>query len=201
MRRPLRKLLPLPVLAVLACSLVLPGAAQASAADVLYDCRQGNSVSGYSEGELKAALDDLVGGDDEYYGCRDAIAAARSAIAGDDDGSGGGGGIGGGGPNEPFGTGSVAPPATQVEQMADEADRSALSDSTRRGRGAPALEVGGARIAPGGFDQAAALGNDLPPALLLTLIALAALAAAGGLVLGRRHLPQVRRVALRLARR
>lgn len=189
MRTVRNSLLALAVLSALA----LPSAAlAANANDIIRDCSQdGDFDRNYSQGDLRRAEQRVPTDVDEYTDCRDVINQAqvrdRSSRGG---GSGGAGGSGGGG------GGSVPTSPEDVKALADAAKD---SDAGR----APSLSVGGERVLPGsgGALSTASAANEIPVPILLVLICVAAMAAAGGYALLKRRFPEARSAALRIFRR
>lgn len=181
------------LLAVLLLALALPTApASANGSDdrIIQDCQ--HSATGalggtYSQAQLRHALNNLPGDVLEYSGCYDAIRQAMRATAGDDgdggSGPGGGGGTGGiggtgaDGPGDgtPGGAGGAAPPATP-----------------HTGTEKP-VQLAGTPVEPGALPALGQDAHDLPPALIVLLIALgvAALVPAA-LTIGRRVVAQRR---------
>lgn len=174
--------------------LVLPGIAQASPEQVIRDCAQDGKLDHhYSLSDLKNAEKKLPTDVDEYTNCRDVINQAEvQGSGGNDHGkahgavSGAGGGSGGGG-------GPAASPS----------DVRALNSAKARGGPAPSLSLHGEKVLPGsgGVFKTAGAANDLPMPVLIALLALGALTAAGGIVALRRRFPEVFGAALRLLRR
>jgi hypothetical protein len=173
--------------------LALPGVAMASPEQVIRDCAQDGKLDHhYSLSDLKNAEKKLPTDVDEYTNCRDVINQAEvQGSGGNDHGkahgavAGAGGGSGGGG-------GPTASPS----------DVRALN-SAKGGGPAPALSLHGEKVVPGsgGVFKTAGAANDLPMPVLIALLALGALTAAGGVVALRRRFPEVFGAALRLLRR
>jgi|ERR1051325_9381806 len=182
------------LLAAVTALLVLPGIAQASPQQVIRDCAQDGKLDHhYSLSDLKNALKKLPTDVDEYTNCRDVInqaeeqgsgGNAHSSSHGPVSGAGGSGGGGGGG--------SATKPS----------DVQALNKAKSAGT-APSLSLHGEKITPGtgGVFKTAGAANDVPMPVLLALIALGALTAAGAFVALRRRFPEVFGAALRLLRR
>lgn len=185
------------LIAVVAAMTAGATSAMASPQAVIRDCaRDGKLDHHYSMSDLKNALKQLPADVNEYTNCHDVITAAEtqgtggqhhtsahsSALPG-----GGHSGNGGGG-----GGSSVS-----------QSDLGALADATHQGGNAPSLSLRGQKVVPGsgGVFKTAAAANSLPVPVLLALIALAALTAAGGLVAVRRRFPEVIGAALRIFRR
>ena|SRR5436309_4103469 len=182
------------LLAAVTVLLVLPGIAQASPQQVIRDCAQDGKLDHhYSLSDLKNAEKKLPTDVDEYTNCRDVInqaeeqgsgGKAHGSSHGPVSGAGGGSGGGGGG--------SATKPS----------DVQALNNAKAAGT-APSLSLHGEKITPGsgGVFRTAGAANDVPMPVLLALIALGALTAAGGIVALRRRFPEVFGAALRLLRR
>jgi hypothetical protein len=182
------------LLAAVTVLLVLPGIAQASPQQVIRDCAQDGKLDHhYSLSDLKNAEKKLPTDVDEYTNCRDVINQAEvQGSGGNDHGkahgavSGAGGGSGGGG-------GPTASPS----------DVRALNKAKAGGGSAPSLSLHGEKVMPGsgGVFKSAGAANDLPMPVLVALLALGALTAAGGIVALKRRFPEVFGAALRLLRR
>ena len=182
------------LLAATVALFALPAMAQASPEQVIRDCaKDGKLDQHYSLSDLKKAEKKLPTDVDEYTNCRDVINQAEvQGSGGDAHGSShgpasGGGGSGGGG------NGS-APSAKDVQ---------ALNNAKSGGGQAPAFSLHGEKVVPGsgGVFKTAGAANDVPTPVLLALIALGALTAAGGIVALRRRFPEVFGAALRILRR
>ena len=192
-----------------AAVLVLPAIASASSREVLRDCAQDGKLDHkYSQRELRQAERDLPSDIDEYTDCRDAIRNAQ--IGGSGRGGGSGGGSGGGGSLRTS-SGAVAGSPQDINEL-----KRISGDE-----GSPTVDVGGRHIEAGGGGLFAGAGaaNKIPLPVAAALIALAALGAAGGVLVLRRRRPEAlagivgagraafrplsgaRRVALRLFRR
>ncbi|WP_205696661.1 hypothetical protein [Conexibacter sp. SYSU D00693] len=187
MRKPL-----LPVLALVA-ALAAPGAAFASAEDVILDCGDDGKLSKtYSQAELRDALKELPTDIDEYTDCRDIIRDARLGGAGGgggNDASGGGGGAAGGG----GGGGSVDDPTAGAgglltDPLKDATDQEkAAVEQARQTGGTNPVQIGGKTVQPGkvGMGELSS-GGDVPTPLVGVLVLLALAAGAGGAIAGRR---------------
>jgi hypothetical protein len=177
--RAVTSLLALAVLAMLA----LPASAMANP---VMDCaRDGDLDKQYSNAELRKALDRIPGDLDEYSNCREVISGAIS-----------GGSDRGGNRPTAGADGSALPPEEQAARAEDGEDIAAITSDPERH--SPSVEVGGERVEPdsnGLFDLASA-SNGLPFPLLATLIALAIVAAIGGLVALRERIPALARIPL-----
>lgn len=169
--------------------------ALASPEAVIRDCaKDGKLDHHYSLSDLKNALKKLPSDVDEYTNCRDVINQAETqGSGGQQHGSGhaSAAGVGGSG----GGTGGGSGPSA--------GDVKALNRAIHPGKSAPTLSLGGQKVMPGSggvFKTASATGS-LPVPVLLALIAVAALTAAGGFVAVRRRFPEVIGAALRIFRR
>jgi hypothetical protein len=186
------------LLAALLVALALPATASADYRDVIRDCAEdGRLDRSYSDGDLRRAEDNLPTDVDEYTDCREVIRAAREG------GGGAGGGPGGG-------AGGITPTDESLitdagAVAASQEDLAALGDESNRypGSNGPEIDVAGKPVKPGpnGVLDVATAANEVPPPLMAALIAVAALALAGGALLARRRWPQTLRAALRLFRR
>jgi hypothetical protein len=162
----------LALLAVLAAA--LPATAGANAADVIADCADDGQLSGrYSARELEQARRNLPADLDEYSDCREVIGAA---IPGGSDRRRGGG----------SGGGSAKARKAAAPTGDDHAALERALDSDK-----PTVKLGGASVEPGdnGLFHLATAANGLPGPLLAALIALGAVALAGGALVLRRRLP------------
>ncbi|MEA2399362.1 MAG: hypothetical protein QOK25_2918 [Thermoleophilaceae bacterium] len=189
--RPIRYI---PLLLVALAALALPAYAAASPQQVIKDCAADGRVDGhYSDSDLKAALGMIPSDVAEYTDCRSAILAARAA-----------GGGGGGGGATPASTNPAlrTPAGAYAGSHTDLAAYRAAARGAGNGR-SPALNIGGQTLSPatGGLARLAYTANQLPLPLLVALIAVAALCAAGALTAIWRRWPQLRRAPLRLLRR
>jgi hypothetical protein len=83
---------------------------------------------------------------------------------------------------------------------ASQGDINALADATHQGGNAPSLSLRGQKVVPGsgGLFKTASATGSLPVPVLLALIAVAALTAAGGFVAVRRRFPEAVGAALRV---
>jgi hypothetical protein len=177
----------------LSTTLTSTGVALASPQAVIRDCAQdGKLDQHYSLSDLKQAEKKLPTDVDEYTNCRDVINQAEVSGSGDKGtkthsagAAGGGSGNGGGG---------GGPSAKDVK---------ALKSATNQDKGAPSLSLQGEKVTPGsgGVFKTAGAANSMPLPVLLALIAVAALTAAGGFVALRRRFPEVIGAALRIFRR
>src|SRR4051812_43134240 len=170
--------------------LASPDVALASPQAVIRDCaKDGKLDQHYSLSDLKKAEKKLPTDIDEYSNCRDVINQAevsgsgpKSHGAANGPAPGAGGGNGGG----------PSPGDTQ-----------ALKQATGQGGKPPSLSLHGEKVVPGsgGVFKTASAANTLPVPVLLALVAVAALMAAGGFVALRRRFPEVVGAARRIFRR
>jgi len=175
------RLLLLAVLAILA----LPGSAMANGPIV--DCSSdGDLDESWLNARLRRALDDLPTDLDEYSNCREILSGAIT----------GGSDKGGNRPAAAGPDGGALPPEEQAARAQDTEDLAAITSDPEGNP--PSVEVGGEKVEPGSnglFDLATA-SNDLPPPLLVALIALALVALLGGLVAVRERIPALARIPL-----
>jgi hypothetical protein len=187
------------ILLTLAALCVLGATAPAAFADyhaVIRECyNTGQLPPGkYSRKDLKDARRHLPSDIKEYSDCEDLINAALAAA-------------------NRKGGGSAPPPAVAANpqfttpsgaQASSQDDLNALDQATKQ-RARPQVPIAGAKLSPstGGVINAAKStdANSLPLPLLLSLIALAAMAGVGGATVLRQRWPQIRRAPLRLFRR
>lgn len=185
------KALLVPALAFLALGLALPAAATAAPGDVLQDCAEDGSLDGdYSRGELREARGQIESDFASYSDCDEIIdgqlAPRAGASTNDGPGGSGAGGDGAGGSGAGGGSGDGAGGSvdgagggTAEEQRQRELARAKVEKKL----GASALGPDGTG-AVGSADSS----NGLPLPILLALIALGLLLAAGAaLALGRRN--------------
>jgi hypothetical protein len=181
---------------------VLGASAPAAFADyhaVIRECyNTGQLPAGkYSRHDLKEARRHLPSDIKEYSDCEDLINAALAAANRK------GGGTSGGAPPVAAPNPSLITPSGA--QAASPNDFNALNQATKPGQPRPQVPIAGAKLSPstGGVINAAKNtdANSLPLPLLVSLIALAAMAALGGLSVLRQRWPQIRRAPLRLLRR
>jgi hypothetical protein len=144
----------------------------------------------------------------EYSDCEDLInnALAAQSRHGGGTGSGGpGGGAGGGGATPPPNPALTTPSGAVASSSSDFNALKAATDPKTRSSAPPEVPIAGHKQTPtvGGVINAArhANANDLPLPLLLSLVALAAMAALGAAAIVRQGWPETRRAALRLLRR
>lgn len=172
--------------------LASPDVALASPQAVIRDCAQdGKLDQHYSLSDLKNAEKKLPTDVDEYTNCRDVINQAEVSGSGSKGTKAHGAGGGGGGSSTGGGGGG-----------ASAKDANALSRATKQGS-QPSLSLQGQKVTAGGGGvfKTAGAANSLPLPVLLALIAIAALTAAGGIVALRRRFPEVVGAALRIFRR
>jgi len=183
-------------LATGAAMLANPGVAQASPQGVIQDCaKDGKLDHQYSLSDLKKAEQQLPTDVDEYTNCRDVINQAEVAASGGHSKGSTHGALSSAGTGSGGGGGSAA---------ASPSDVKALAHATKHSAGkAPTLSVGGQDVTPGspGVLKSAASVNTLPTPVLLALIAVGLLTAAGGGVAIARRFPEVAGAALRIFRR
>jgi hypothetical protein len=175
---------------VLLVALAAPAVAYGSPDQVIQDCADdGDLDQHYSNSDLDQAENNLPSDLDEYSDCREVIAGAKTS----------GSDKGGGRRNTPSGgAGATAPKASKAaEHVARKRDRDVLNSLTATHR-KPRLDVGGRKVEPGSnglFDLSSA-SNGMPLPLLLALIAVGVLMAAGVLVALRRRVPALARMSL-----
>jgi hypothetical protein len=166
--------------------------------DVIRECyNTGQLPPGkYSRHDLKEARRHLPSDIKEYSDCEDLINAALAA------GNRKGGGGGGAGAPAPAPNPALTTPSGA--QAASPDDFNALTEATKP-HPRPQVPIAGAKLSPstGGVINSAKStdANSLPLPLLLSLIALAAMAVLGGASVLRSRWPQIRRAPLRLLRR
>jgi hypothetical protein len=172
--------------AVLAAMAVAVLPAFASPISVIRDCSEDGVLNGkYSASELEGALDQLPSDLDEYTDCRAVIRRAQLGSAG--------------------GKHRRAKPAS----VADRVDAAAPPTPGEAGEIAKAtgadeaVRIGGTGVRPGEsgapFDSAG-FGTDLPPLVMIVLIALGASTLAVAALTNRRHLGGVKRGISRFRR-
>ncbi len=183
-------------LATGAAVLVNPSTAQASPQGVINDCaKDGKLDHQYSLGDLKKAEQQLPSDVDEYTNCRDVITQAEVAGSGGHSKGSTHGALSGAGTGSGGGGGNAAASPSDVKALAKAANQA--------GGQAPTLSLGGESVTPGspGVLKSAATANSLPTPVLLALIAVALLTAAGGSIAIARRFPEVAGAALRIFRR
>jgi hypothetical protein len=178
-------------------ALALPAAASADFHAVIKDCAaDGKLDRKWPRQDLKDALKVLPTDIREYTDCAALIKAQlTSGGGGTSSGVGAGalGGANGGGVTTPSGATAASP-----------ADVAALNRETDRLRGQrPTIAVAGQNLTPAasGLDHVPGAANRLPLSLLLAILAVAALCAAGGAAAGWRSLAALRRAPRRIVRR
>ena len=189
-------------------ALAAPTPVAASAVEAGADCVSDGDLDGtYTRDELEQALEDFPSDQDQYTDGRACLEDALQKLGRNRGSSGSGGGAGSG----PGGFGAAdagglsptaATPGTSAGSPSAESEASrpedvnALADALRRTAAGPgAINVGGEGINPRDA------GNSIPLALLLALICVGALAAAGAGTSLWQHRAAIRGVALRLIRR
>jgi hypothetical protein len=214
--------------ALLVASLVLPAFAQASGEDVIRDCQDDGHVDGnYSQSEYQDAQDNMPSDVDQYSDCRDVIAQAQAGgteSKGSKGGnsnsggssSGGGGSTGsGGGSSSGSGSGSTANdsrrggspkpyegnPALQTKSgaYAPSQDDKAAYDAARAEAARGGSLPGGLAI-PAAGEFRPANPNALPLPVVLALAAVGLLVIATSVLVARKRLPALNRVASRFRR-
>jgi hypothetical protein len=191
--RPRHILLSLAALCVLGAT---APAAFANYHDVIRECyNTGQLPSGkYSRKDLKDARRHLPSDIKEYSDCEDLINAALNAANRK----------GGGSAPPPVVPSNPAFTTPSGAQASSQNDLNALNEATKP-RARPQIPIAGGKLSPstGGVINAAKNtdANSLPMPLLLSLIALAAMAGVGGASVLRQRWPQIRRAPLRLFRR
>jgi hypothetical protein len=176
------------VLAAMAAAVspALTSPAFASPMSVIRDCSEDGVLNGkYSASELEGALDKLPSDLDEYTDCRAVIRRAQLRSAAGKHGKG------------------------KPDAVADRVDAGAPATAGEEGEIAKAtgadesVRIGGTGVRPGesgaAFDTAG-FGTDLPPLVLIVLIALGASTLAVATLTGRRHLGGVKRGISRFRR-
>jgi hypothetical protein len=174
------------LVAVLAAMAATVSPALSSPISVIRDCSEDGVLNGkYSASELERALDQLPSDLDEYTDCRSVIRRAQLGSAG--------------------GSHRRAKPAAVAHR--DDAGAPATAGEEgeiAKATGADeAVRIGGTGVRPGEsgapFDSAG-FGTDLPPLVLIVLIALGASTLAVAALTGRRHLGGVKRGISRFRR-
>jgi hypothetical protein len=166
---------PIALAALLASLLValLAAPAMASPTSVIRDCSEDGVLNGkYSQSELDGALEQLPSDLDEYTDCRAVIRRAQLGAAG-------GKHRAKRNPSTAERVNGAAPPTGDEQQEIAKATGSGGS-----------VRIGGSGVRPGGSGKpfnSAGFGTDLPPFLLIVLVALAGLCAAGLATAARRR--------------
>jgi hypothetical protein len=181
-------------LAVLCGALLAPAGAQAATNPVLKDCADGRIDGKYTQAQYKKALRSIPTDVDEYTDCRDLIRRAqlRDASGGKSGSDDQFGGIASDGASDDNG---------QVDALLASAssDEKAALEAVKNGRdGGGSISVGGRKVTPGAASFTSEnVRNDMPPAVVATLVALGLMAlAAAGYTARRRgtNLDAIRRV-------
>jgi hypothetical protein len=182
------------MLVVAFAALALPAGAAADPSAVVRDCAADGTVDGnYSDSEKRAALKQIPADLDEYSDCRSVIGASL-----------GGGPKAGASKNGRDG-GAAASGSAAAKAAARK--RKARAEKRKKQRAGTEVALGDRNVDPRNGDvfQAADTSNGLPMPVLLALIALGLLAAAGGVMaLGKRNpslAATLRRVPLPFVRR
>ena len=160
------------VLAVSLLALTHVAPAHASATSVIRDCSEDGVLNGkYSLSELDGALEQLPSDLDEYTDCRAVIRSAQLGSAGRKH-------RGNRAASAAERVDAGAPPSTDEQKT--------IADAAGSGG---AVRIGSAGVKPGesGTFNSAGFGTDLPPLVLIVLIALAGVFATGGVLVARRR--------------
>jgi hypothetical protein len=190
-----------PALLILALALISAAPAVASGDDVVRDCADNGYIDGeYTNAEKRAALKRIPADLDAYSDCRSQIKSSMGPSAGasgpggfpaEDGGGDGGGGGGTGGSGGGSGSGSGANDAGGASS--DEGDAASGDSKRELARAETEALLGDRTMDPdttGVFDRAST-ASGLPLPVLLALIALTLLLAAGAVVLGKRRNPEL----------
>jgi hypothetical protein len=181
-------------LAVLCGALLAPAGAQAASDPVLKDCTDGRIDGHYSQSQYKKALRNIPTDVDEYTDCRDLIRRAqlRDASGGKSGSDDQFGGIASDGASDDNG---------QVDSLLASAssDEKATLEAVKNGQdGGGSISVGGREVTPGAASFTSEnVNNQLPPAVVATLVALGLMAIAATAYTARRrgaNLDAIRRV-------
>jgi len=174
------------LVAVLAVLAAVGQPALASPMGVIRDCSEDGVLNGkYSTSELEGALEQLPSDLDEYTDCRAVIRRAQLVSAGDRH------------------KGAKPPAAVDRVNAAvppSPTEKRAISKAS--GSGSP-VRIGGTGVRPGQSGapfKSAGFGTDLPPLVLVVLIALAVSTLAGVVLTGRHRLAGVKRGISRFRR-
>jgi len=181
-------------LAVLCGALLAPAGAQAATNPVLKDCADGKIDGHYTQSQYKQALRNIPTDVDEYTDCRDLIRRAQlrdasGGASGNDDQF---GGIASDGASDDDGS------VDAVLASASDDEKAAL-EAVKNGKdGGGSISVGGRKVTPGAANFTSEdVRNELPPAVVATLVALGLMAlATAGYTIRRRgaNLEPIRRV-------
>jgi hypothetical protein len=180
---------------VLLVALAAPAVALASPGAVIRDCADdGDLDHHYANSDLEQAEKNLPSDLDEYSDCRSVIAGAKTG--GSDKGGGRQSGPSGGSSSGRRAKADSAEAAAK-ENAARAQDNAALDGLTGSGH-KPRLDVGGKTVEPGanGLFDIASASNGMPLQLLLALIAVGLITAAGVLYVLRRRVPALARIPL-----
>jgi hypothetical protein len=174
------------LVAVLAVLAAVGTPALASPMGVIRDCSEDGILNGkYSTSELEGALEQLPSDLDEYTDCRAVIRRAQLGSAQEGHGA-------AKRPAVADRVNAAAPPSAGEER--------AISKATGSGG---SVRIGGSGVRPGESGapfKSAGFGTDLPPLVLVVLIALGVSTLAGIALTGRRHLAGVKRGISRFRR-
>jgi hypothetical protein len=167
---------PIALAAVLAASLLAlthVAPAHASPASVIRDCSEDGVLNGkYSQSELDGALEQLPSDLDEYTDCRAVIRSAQ---------------LGSAGRKHRAARGASAAERVDAGAPASNDEQKEIADAAGSG---DAVRIGGAGVRPGQSGKpfnSAGFGTDLPSLVLIVLIALAGVFAAGAVLAVRRR--------------
>lgn len=176
-----------PLLAVLLLALAAP-AAQADRADdlLLEACRTGKVTGSYSQSDYRKAISRIPADSDQYTDCRSVLrrsqlSAAGGGAGGDGGPGGGAGGVGGGagGVDGGAGGGGGIDPATgqRIDPLAGATPEERAAVERAGKAGGASFELARGSITPG--RPGGLQGSDLPPALIVLVALLGALALGG----------------------
>lgn len=178
------------LLATCLCAVAPAGVALADGDDVLRDCNDNGKLDkGYSQGDLRDAIENIPTDLDEYTDCRDVIRRAQLGLGGSGGGSGSGSGGSGGGAGGSVdggvggatggGTGGGGSSANATEALANATpeEKAALAERTASGGTAP-VRIGEVLVGPRvGVSSSTSLPTPL--IVVLVLLSLVGLAGAG----------------------
>jgi hypothetical protein len=174
------------LVAVLAVLAAAGQPALSSPMGVIRDCSEDGVLNGkYSTSELEGALEQLPSDLDEYTDCRAVIRRAQLGSAQGKHGARKGSAV-------VDRVNAAAPPSAQERRAIDKATGSDVP-----------VRIGGTGVRPGDSGAAfksAGFGTDLPPLVLVVLIALGVCTLTGAAFTGRRHLAGVKRGISRFRR-
>jgi hypothetical protein len=205
----MRRLRLIAPLAAVAAALALPALAAATPEDVIKDCSDdGIFQRHHSAADLNEAYGQLPTDIREYTDCQAMIRAELAKLGG---GGSPGGGLGGGtgatgtgAGGTGAGPGGAKPAVTPSGAAGAPADVGALgrelADVKKR---KPSIALAGGPLTPAasGLNHVASAANALPGSLLVAILALMLLCAAGGIAAAWRRWPALMRAPLRLIRR